>query len=164
MAYDAITLRPAIEADLRSLDRMLSTSYTMLLKADYPPSIQVTAVPIISRVNPGLVMSGTYYVAETQDGALVGAGGWTRSVKGPGIADVRHIVTDLHHLRRGVARRLMMGIFAEARAAGISRLECLATRSAVPFYRALGFEGETEVLVGLRPGIEFPAVRMRRSI
>ncbi len=40
----------------------------------------------------------------------------------------------------------------------------LSTRTAVPFYEALGFRVLHEAEVGLRPGIVFPAVRMMRQI
>jgi hypothetical protein len=40
--------------------------------------------------------------------------------------------------------------------------DCLATRTAVPFYRALGFAELGPAEVTLAPGIVFPAVRMAR--
>lgn len=161
---DVITVRNASEADLGEIDRLLSRTFTTLLKKDYPPSVQVTAVPIISRVNPALVASGTYYVAEDRDGDILGAGGWTRSIKGQDVADVRHFVTHHRALRRGIARRLMMGVFSEARLAGVRRLECLSTRTAVPFYRSLGFTVLKDLTIGLRPGIDFPVVKMVRAL
>jgi hypothetical protein len=39
-----------------------------------------------------------------------------------------------------------------------------ATRTAVPFYRAMGFEERAEIEVLLRPGIGFPAVEMARGL
>ncbi len=57
----------------------------------------------------------------------------------------------------------MERILAETRAAGVRQLDCLATRMAVPFYTAMGFADLGPVLVGLGPGIDFPAVRMRRG-
>ncbi|MDU8945394.1 GNAT family N-acetyltransferase [Ovoidimarina sediminis] len=164
MASDVITLRTAISADIPPLRRILTGSYTRLLKSSYPPSTQVTAVPIISQVNPALVTSGTYYVAVDQEDRVLGGGGWTRSIKGGGIADVRHMVTDYRYLRRGIARRVMMGIVSEARHTGISRLECLSTRMAVPFYEAMGFSIDANVTIGLRPGIDFAAVRMVKDL
>ena len=49
-------------------------------------------------------------------------------------------------------------------AAGMRRLDCLATRAAVPFYAALGFQDQGGVDVPLRPGIVFPAIRMLRLL
>ncbi|MEM1066656.1 MAG: GNAT family N-acetyltransferase [Pseudomonadota bacterium] len=163
MGAPVITVRRGTEADIGAVDALLQRSYPRQLKADYPPSIMVTAVPILARANPGLVSSGTYYVAVTDEGDVVGAGGWSRSIKRAGTADVRHLVTDDRHTRRGIGRRVMMGIVSEARLAGANRLDCLATRTAQPFYEAMGFTVLGEMTIGLRPGIEFPVIRMQRK-
>ena len=54
----------------------------------------------------------------------------------------------------------MVGKVAQACTAGVARFDCLSTRTAVPFHAALGFLPLGEVDVPLRPGINFPAVRM----
>jgi hypothetical protein len=56
----------------------------------------------------------------------------------------------------------MMGIYAEAHLQGARRFEAKATRTAVRFYEAMGFDSLGQVIVPLRPGIDFPAVMMRR--
>ena len=53
---------------------------------------------------------------------------------------------------------------AEARRAGARLLDCQSTLTAVPFYASLGFREVGPVLVTLRPGIEFPAMRMQRAL
>jgi len=164
MATKTLLMRSATDADISAIDQLLSRSYQKLLQQSYPPSLQVMAVPLISRANPTLVKSGTYFVTASPEGDLLGVGGWTRSVKGPGIADVRHLATDPDHTREGVARRTMNGIIDDARAAGAQRMECLATRNAVPFYVAMGFAVERQVTIGLRPGIDFPVTRMSRRV
>ena len=70
------------------------------------------------------------------------------------------MATDPDVTRQGIGRKLMREAVADASRAGVLRLECLSTRTAVPFYMALGFRvvGPTEV--PLQPGIVFPAVRM----
>ena len=161
-------LRVAHPGDLGAVDALLSRAYPVLLKADYPPSVLVTALPLISRANPSLMRSGSYWLAE-EDGRLLGAGGWTPATGDAGqgargIAHVRHLVTDPAHLRRGVARALMQAATAQAREAGATGMLAMSTRTAVPFYAALGFERIEEAEVPLRPGIAFPAVRMARRI
>jgi predicted N-acetyltransferase YhbS len=143
---------------------MLARSYHKLLKNDYAPSVMVTAVPLISRANPALVRSGTYYVAETADGEIIGAGGWTpiRAVRG--VAEVRHLVVDWRHQRQGIGRRLMMGIFAEAQLAGCPAVRGAGDPHGRAFYEAMGFDRLGQIIVPLRPGIDFPAVAMRRFL
>ena len=48
--------------------------------------------------------------------------------------------------------------------AGITARACLATRTAVPFYRRVGFQGDAEVDVKLDAGITFPAIRMSKDL
>jgi GNAT superfamily N-acetyltransferase len=159
-----LTLRAATKADLAAVDLLLSESYPRLLAADYAPSLLVTAVPLISRAQPDLVLSGRYFVAIAGD-AVVAAGGWSAGAPGKGVATaglghVRHVVTDWRFQRRGIGRALMTAVLADARAAGVSGMECLSTLTAEPFYASLGFRARGPVMVALRPGIDFPAIRM----
>lgn len=161
-----IAIRRAEPSDLEAVDRLLARSYPRLLAADYPPSTMVLAVPIIARARPELLASGRYFLAVDASGRVVGAGGWSLARPGgPGDAGVdtghvRHVATDPDAVRQGVGRKLMRETVADAARAGVRRMECLSTRTAVPFYAALGFRivGPTEV--PLQPGIVFPAVRM----
>ncbi|MEO0912154.1 MAG: GNAT family N-acetyltransferase [Pseudomonadota bacterium] len=166
---ESYIIRSARPRDMAGIDAVLSRSYPRLLKADYPPSVLVTAVPVISRAQPDLVASGTYYVAEGEDGALLGAGGWTIRAPGPGrrgadTGHIRHFATDPDHLRKGIAGALMRRVFLDAEALGVARMECLSTRTAVPFYLAQGFRTLGDVEVQLRGGIAFPAIQMMRPM
>jgi GNAT superfamily N-acetyltransferase len=163
-------IRVAGKQDIAAVDALLARAYPRLLKPDYPPSVLVTALPLISRAQPRLVTSGTYYLAVTPEGAVLGAGGWTAGIPGregdrePGRANVRHVVTDDRAVRQGIGRAILEHAFAQARGAGMTWMHCTATRTAVPFYAALGFMVLGEVMVPLGPGIEFPAVEMRRGL
>ncbi|MEM8654349.1 MAG: GNAT family N-acetyltransferase [Pseudomonadota bacterium] len=156
-------VRPTTKADMAAVDALLARTYPKLLKADYPPSVLVTALPLISRAQPALLVCGTYYAVE-EDGAILGAGGWTRDRKDVRLGHIRHVVTDDRALRRGVGRRLMARCFDDARAAHVNRMECWATRTAVPFYTAVGFEEIGPIDVPLADGITFPSVRMMREL
>lgn len=165
---ETITIRAARPSDFAAVDALLGRSYPTLLKGDYPPSVVVTALPILSRANPALLASGTYHVAEAEDGSIIGAGGWSRlgpqGGRQPGVGHVRHVCTDHRRVRRGIGTRIMSRSVEQARAAGVRALDCLSTRTAVPFYAALGFRAVGPVEVSLRPGIAFPAVRMIRRL
>ena len=70
----------------------------------------VMAVPHISKAQPRLLSSGTYFVVMDEAGALVGAGGWTAVIPGTGqkgaprTGHIRHVVTDHRQTRRGLGR------------------------------------------------------------
>ncbi len=160
-----LTLRRASPADLAAVDRLLSRSYPRLLAADYPPSMMVLAVPIIARARPELLASRRYFLAMDTAGRVLAAGGW--SVAAPGAAagtqdtgQVRHVATDPEVARQGIGRALMTAVMQDAAAAGMQWLDCLSTRTAVPFYAALGFRVLYPTEVPFGPGIAFPAVRM----
>lgn len=160
-----LSVRRATPADLSAVDALLAASYPVLLRADYPPSVMVTALPIISRAQPGLLASGSYFLVEDQTGAVLGAGGWTVEAPGAkpgrrGVGHIRHVVTDHRHVRRGIGRLLMQHVMTDARAAGMTRLECQSTLTARHFYAAMGFVEQGEIAIELRPGIRFPAVFM----
>ena len=161
-----LTIRTASLADLAAIDRLLAASYPASLKRDYAPSVLVTALPLISRAQPRLVSSGTYYVALGPDGAVIAAGGWTwigpqGLTGGADLAHIRHVVTDHRMQRRGIARALMTHALARAVDAGVKRMDCQSTLGAVPFYAAMGFRKVGQIDVRLAPGILFPAVQMR---
>jgi len=88
------TLRTAAKQDIAAVDALLARSYPRLLKEDYAPSTLVMCLPLISRAQPKLVTCGTYYLVE-DEGALLGAGGWTVTAPGSdkitrGVGHIRH--------------------------------------------------------------------------
>ncbi|MFN3148074.1 MAG: GNAT family N-acetyltransferase [Paracoccaceae bacterium] len=161
---ETMTIRTARPDDLARVDALLARAYPRLLRPDYPPSVMVLALPIIARARPELLSSGTYFVAETAEGEILGAGGWTPGRGALGRADVRHVVTDDRATRRGIGRAILSRVFETATAAGIRGLDCQSTRTAVPFYRALGFQPIRQITIPLAPGIAFPAMLLQRRL
>ena len=169
---DHLTLRLARPADLAAVDVLLARSYPRLLKPDYPPSIMVTLVPMLARARPELLASGRYFVVEGR-GRVLGAGGYSLAAPGPRgaapgaeeprLGHIRHLATDPDATRQGIARRLMAAVFAAAAGEAVVRFDCLSTRTAVPFYQAMGFAVIGPVEIPLGPGMSFPAVRMQRG-
>ena len=167
---DQLILRLARPSDLAAVDALLARSYPRLLKADYLPSIMVTLVPMLARARPELLASGRYFVVEGH-GRVLGAGGYSLSaptVRGAGagkvlnaLGHIRHVATDPDATRQGIGRRLMAAVFAAAGAEGVRHFDCLSTRTAVPFYAAMGFTVVGPVEVPITQGMAFPAVRMR---
>jgi GNAT superfamily N-acetyltransferase len=162
-AMAEFTVRLARPDDLMQLDQMMARSYARQLKADYPPSTLVMALPLISRAQPRLLGSGRYFVAEIGGGEIIGAGGWSRA-HDPRLGHVRHLVTHYRHTRQGVASAIIGTVLEAASSEGVQRLDCQSTLTAAPFYRSVGFEGDERIEIELRPGIRFPAIAMQRRI
>jgi hypothetical protein len=59
-----ITIRVATPDDLEMLSELIAASYAMLDNGAYEPERLAAALPIMSRANPKLLVSGTYFVAE----------------------------------------------------------------------------------------------------
>jgi GNAT superfamily N-acetyltransferase len=164
-----ISLRLASLADLSAVDLLLARSYPRLLAGDYPPSTLVLAVPRIARARPELLASGRYFLAEDPEGRVLAAGGWSPAspsgaVLAEDVGHVRHVATDPAAVRKGIGRALMAGVMQDARGAGKAWLDCMSTRTAVPFYAALGFRPLHNSDIALAPGIVFPVIRMMADL
>ena len=166
-----LALRPLTAADLAAVYAVLARGSPRPLAPDDPDSVRSPAIPLISRARAELPVSGPYWPVQRPQGDILGAGGWTQGApgmpedgQGTGTGHVRQIVTDARLTRQGIGRALMGRVPAQAGAAGMRRLDCLATRTAVPFCPALGFQEQGLVDVPLRPRIVFPAIRMLRLL
>lgn len=168
MTAETLTIRQASMEDVPGIDDLLSLSYARLLRADYPPSVMVTVMPILSRAQPALIRSARYYLVTSGD-QILGCGGWSAAPPGGGTprddeGHLRHIAVAPDMARRGVGGRLLRHILSEMVGQGVRRAHSAATRTAVPFYKAFGFSAGAEVMASLRPGIEFPLVPMLREL
>lgn len=165
-----VLVRQAQAADIPGIDALMARAFPRLLKHDYPPSLLVLAVPRMAKAQPRLITSGTYFVAQDEDGQILGAGGWTTSPPhGQGSRDaahVRHFATDPDKARRGVGRAVLSHTLADAGMRGVRRMDCFSTRTAEPFYASMGFERSrpTEVQIQLLDAVVFPAIAMSRSL
>lgn len=156
---NTVTVRVAKEADVTTVDALLARSYPVLLRPHYPAALLDRAMPYLARAKPALVTCGTYYVA-LLDGMVVGAGGWTIADSDRASANVRHVVTDHKHVRKGVGRALMTRVLVDAANSGATRMHCLSTLNARPFYAALGFKTVGSLDFPIADDVEFPAIEM----
>lgn len=165
---EAYSIRVACPADFEAVSDVLLASYSTVLADHYDRDLLQQALPFITRANTALLASGTYYVAETRAGALVGGGGWSMERPGtteviPGEAHVRHFATRPEWLGRGVGAALMARCFASARPL-VQRLRCYSTLNAEPFYRALGFETIGPIELAMGPTVKFPSILLKREL
>ena len=163
---DEYSLRAATPGDGSAVSALLEASYPQLLAPDYDPRLLAAALPLMTKANPRLLASRTYYVAETGGDAVVGCGGWTVEAPGggesrPGIGHIRHFAIHPGWTRRGIGRALLDRCVEEARVQGVRNLECFSTLTAEAFYRAAGFVTVGPVDVPMSPTIALPSVHMR---
>jgi N-acetylglutamate synthase-like GNAT family acetyltransferase len=168
MGRDGIIIRTATPDDEKILSDLLTAAYGELARGSYDSEALAAALPLMSRANPKLLASGSYYIAEI-DGAAAGCGGWTIDKPGSGeivegVGHIRHFATHPAHLRKGVARLLLEHCLAEARAAGIHTMMSQSTLPAEKFYAAAGFRRIGPIEVEMGPGVVLPAVEMQRPL
>lgn len=123
----------------------------------------------MTKANPSLLASGTYFIAETKTHATVGCGGWTHQKPGSGetatgMGHIRHFATDADWTGRGIGRTIYDCCERQARAAGMKSFECYASLNAEGFYAALGFTVVDRIELPMGDGLFLPSLHMRRPI
>lgn len=165
-----ITTRVAKHGDAAAVETLLKATYPKLMAGAYEAAVLAPALELITKANPLLLASGTYYVAESRDGAVIGCGGWTLD-QPPGTSEtaaraghLRHFATHPEWARRGVGRAIYRQCEAAARSAGVDTLDVFSSLNGEAFYAALGFARVRAISVRLTPTLAFPSVLMRRAI
>lgn len=168
VAEETITVRVAGPEDEESLSALIAAAYRTLDRSAYDPTELTAALPAMSKANPKLLASGTYFVAAV-DGVAAACGGWTREKPGTGevedgVAHIRHFATHPEYTRRGLAQRLLDRCIAETAAAGLTVLRSQSTLPGEPFYAAAGFRRIGEATAKMAPGASLPVIEMERAL
>ena len=109
-------------------------------------------------LGPDGLAAGRTYVAEEDDGTVVGFATWARA---GGVMELEDLFVDPDWRRRGIATALLARIVDAVRAQGAGCLEVTANPHAEEFYRAAGFTdwgiAETELGTGRRKRLSLPS-------
>ena len=165
MSARKFSIRIAKLTDSDAVSAMLAASYSSLLSACYDSDLLNQALPHFTKANSTLLACGTYYVAATEPGDLVGCGGWTPEKPGSGEiiegeAHIRHFATHPEWTRQRVGSALLARCISDARSFGIHKLHCFSTLYAERFYRAADFDTVGPIDVPVGSSLTFPAVLM----
>ncbi len=175
-----LKLRPATPNDVAALTALIERSVHGLQDADYTPAQRRAAIGQVFLVDHGLVADGSYFVVETGDGRLVGAGGWSnrKALHGAHVhgdtgeridparspARIRAYFVDPDFARRGVASAILTACEDAARAAGFACATLGATLTGVPFYARHGYVEEGREETPLRDGERMTVVIMSKAL
>lgn len=77
MPDDGHRARVATPNDAEGVGAFFKQSYPTLMKSAYDDALLAPALALMTKANPALLDCGTYYVAESESGTIVGCGGWT---------------------------------------------------------------------------------------
>lgn len=171
------SLRLALAADAPAIAALMKRSARGLSEPYYDAAQTASVTRYVAVLDTQLVADGTYFVT---DGELVACGGWSKRDKlftgtatsgTPRLLDpaceparIRAMFVDPRHARRGLGRAILARCEADARAAGFTRLELMATLPGVPFYTAAGYTTLEPTTLALPDGIAIAAARMGRTL
>lgn len=163
------SVRVATLSDFAGVNALLQASYPILMKPAYDEVLLAPALKLMTRANPALLASGTFYIAEAQDESMVGCGGWTLERPGndaveAGLGHIRHFGTHPDWTNLGIGRAIYRLCETDARSARITSFECNASLNAEKFYSALGFESIRRMDCELNSSVMLPGVLMRCKI
>lgn len=177
---DQLHLRPATEADIPVLRRLIEHSVRGLQAGDYTPRQIEGALGHVLGLDTQLVIDRTYFVAEVE-GAIVGCGGWSYrktlfgSDGGPNrasdvldpkadAAKIRAIFVDPAWARRGIGSAILKHCEEAAAAVGFTRLEMGSTLTGVPLYSLKSYREQERVDVPLPNGEVLPVIKMAKQL
>jgi GNAT superfamily N-acetyltransferase len=171
-------LRIATAADEPVMRELMNRSIAQLLKPYLPPDAVEASFEIMG-LDSQLIADGTYF-AVTDNGQIVGCGGWSRRAtlfggdhtggRNAALLDpetaparVRAMYTDPAHVRRGVGRMVLDACEEAARAEGFRSVELAATLAGEPLYRACGYD-VIEPFTSRVGSVEIPLLRMGKTV
>ncbi len=164
-------------ADETTLRALIARSIRALGAADYSPAQIEGALRGAFGVDTSLIRDGTYFVAHTPGGEIVACGGWSRrrtlfggdarsgrddSWLAPSVdaAKIRAFFVDPDHARRGLGRALLARSESQARAAGFTRFELMATLPGSRLYEQCGYVALPAIDYPLSDGVTIRFVPM----
>lgn len=166
--------------DVPTLRSLIAASSRALAKDVYSNQQIEAAIGSAWGVDTQLIRDATYFVA--QAGAeIVGCGGWSKRqtlfgadaqhgrdasplTPGRDAAKVRAFFVRPDWARRGVGRAILERCESEARKAGFTKAELLATLPGTRLYAAMGYAGEARVSYPLPGGVLIDFVPMHKLL
>jgi GNAT superfamily N-acetyltransferase len=172
-------LRTATLGDEPALRELIARSIRALGAGDYAPAQIEAALREAFGVDTTLIRDGTYFVAATVAGQLIGCGGWSyrRTLFGndartgrdaspldpkTDAAKIRAFFIDPAHARQGIGRAVLQRCEAEAMRAGFSRFEMMATLPGVRLYESCGYVAGSPTDYPLGGGLSIRFVPMSK--
>jgi GNAT superfamily N-acetyltransferase len=174
-------LRVATSADAAEIDALMKASAAEIFAEYYDPTQTASAVRHVARVDPDLIVDGTYFVIEAGD-EIVACGGWSRrgrpymgSADAPGddryldpateAAHVRAMFVRADWTRRGFGRQIVEASEAAARRMGYRQMDLVATLPGIPLYEACGYVPTAKVQdIVLADGVHLPCLAMSKPL
>eukprot|EP01120_Amphizonella_sp_Union-15-10_P010042 TRINITY_DN3960_c0_g1_i1.p1 TRINITY_DN3960_c0_g1~~TRINITY_DN3960_c0_g1_i1.p1 ORF type:complete len:181 (+),score=26.50 TRINITY_DN3960_c0_g1_i1:49-591(+) len=175
-------IRKATILDQPKLEPLIVASVKGLMKDVYTThQIELSSKSVFG-LDTDLISDGTYFVAETSDGEIVGCGGWSKRKTLYGAsryqatrdaseldpkqapAKIRAFYISPSWARRGIGSAILRLCEEEARTFGFGAAEMMATLSGVQFYTHHGYAGDERFHIPVGEGEEIVCVKMSKNL
>jgi predicted N-acetyltransferase YhbS len=168
-------IRHAHPADIPAIRAMQERSMWVLGGDFYAAGEIANFLTLFGTMDDAVVEEGHYFVAEDHCGAILGSGGWTRSLpryhnaiaasEAPAsMATIRSVFVDPAATRRGVASAVMMKTERDALEHGVDTLHLTATLSGIALYQAFGYHAEEATELTFPDQSRFQCVKMQKTL
>lgn len=169
------TVRHARPADIPAIRAMQGRSMWVLCGDFYSTDEIANFLTLYGTMDDAMVEEGHYFVASDHCGAVVGSGGWSRSLPryaGATAASetvavrptVRSVFVDPAATRRGIGSMIMSRTESDALEHGVDTLYLTATLSGVALYEAFGYRTEETTGLQFPDGSRFACVKMWKAL
>jgi len=164
--------------DVAPIRRLIDASVRGLQAKDYSEAEIAASLRTVFTLDSQLILDGTYFVALTENGELVGCGGWSRrktlyggdhqmeriepELLDPVVdaAKVRAIFVHPRFARMGLGSFILEASERAAMEAGFRRFEMGSTLTGAALYSLKGYRETERVMVPVGDGEEIEVVRM----
>jgi predicted N-acetyltransferase YhbS len=172
-------IRKASPNDRDAVMAMQERSIRALGRSYYTAEAIESALRHIGTMDPHVIDEGSYYIAVTPDGRIVGSGGLSYRMPGyenhapgatakldkpNGFAFIRGVYVDPDWARKGIASAIMTLAEADAAQDSIPALSLVATLSGVPLYRALQYRALQPKQLRFPDGVQFEGLEMMKQV
>lgn len=175
-------IRKATTGDRAEIEQLIAESVRRLSREDYNERQIELSIKSVFGVDTELILDGTFFVAETEEGKIVGCGGWSKrktlygasryessrdsTELDPEIdaAKIRAFFIHPSWARKGIGRTILEKCEQEAKSFGFRFAEMMSTLPGVKLYSVCGYAGDERVGVPIGEGEEIICVRMRKNL
>eukprot|EP01006_Ploeotia_vitrea_P004698 TRINITY_DN115226_c0_g1_i1.p1 TRINITY_DN115226_c0_g1~~TRINITY_DN115226_c0_g1_i1.p1 ORF type:complete len:184 (-),score=15.18 TRINITY_DN115226_c0_g1_i1:69-620(-) len=179
---DGLTLRLATLEDISAINKLVDISVRALCSKDYTPNQLDVSLKYVFACDTQLIKDHTYYVVSTDDGTVVGAGGWGKRATlygGDNAAQqredrlldprtensrLRAFYVHPDWARKGIATAIVQESEAAARADGFTTMQIVSTLTGVKLYQSQGYTVLNTELTKLPNGDDWLLTNLKKAL
>lgn len=178
----SFVIRKATLDDQSEIEKLIADSVRGLSHTDYNKKQIELSIKSVFGVDTELIADKTYFVAEANDGKLVGCGGWSKrqtlygasiysqsrdsNLLNPEIdaAKIRAFFIHPDFARRGIGTAILEQCEQEAKSYGFTSAEMMATLPGVKLYAVRGYQGNEQYKVPIGENLDIICVKMTKNL